>query len=233
LGHGKGSGGGARGRSTPFYIHRLVCAAFCPPPLPGQDDVHHIDANRQNNHYANLAWIAKGENTKLAFVGYTADTAAKVVALWKEGVPDATIAKVLEVGNGVVANILKPFRFDQVDTSGERAAVEEWRPAPGYPGYEISNRGAMRHGAKILAPILMKIGYIQYKPRKDMKTHQEYAHRLVALAFLGDPPAGMVSPNVDHINNVSHDNAVENLRWISHADNLKARYGRRMRLPSL
>lgn len=42
-------------------------------------------------------------------------------------------------------------------------------------------------------------------------------HRLVAMAFLDNPDN---LSDVDHINNDRSDNRVENLRWLSHKDNM-------------
>lgn len=51
-------------------------------------------------------------------------------------------------------------------------------------------------------------------------------HHLLAMAFIPNPRA---LSDVDHINGNRLDNALSNLRWISHANNLrrKASYGRR------
>jgi len=42
-------------------------------------------------------------------------------------------------------------------------------------------------------------------------------HRLVAMAFLDNPDN---LSDVDHINNNRSDNRIENLRWLSHKDNM-------------
>lgn len=45
-------------------IHRIVADHFLSPPRPGQDTVHHIDYDRSNNHYSNLEWLSRSDNTR-------------------------------------------------------------------------------------------------------------------------------------------------------------------------
>lgn len=56
-------------------------------------------------------------------------------------------------------------------------------------------------------------GYLSVK-LKDNKNHR--VHRLVASAFYGDNP----TKEVDHINGIRDDNRVENLRWVTHRENV-------------
>ena len=42
-------------------IHRLVLENFDRMPL-NNEECHHIDANRQNNHLSNLKWVTRQEN---------------------------------------------------------------------------------------------------------------------------------------------------------------------------
>lgn len=43
-----------------YYVHRLVAAAFLPPPIGAQ--VNHIDLNKRNNHLSNLEWATAKSN---------------------------------------------------------------------------------------------------------------------------------------------------------------------------
>ncbi len=45
------------------YIHRLVAEAFVPGYFEGAE-VHHIDFNKENNHYTNLMWVSHQQNMK-------------------------------------------------------------------------------------------------------------------------------------------------------------------------
>lgn len=43
------------------YLHRLVCEAFNGPPMPGQV-CRHLDGDKTNNDFTNLAWGTQAEN---------------------------------------------------------------------------------------------------------------------------------------------------------------------------
>lgn len=45
-------------------VHRIVCSLFNGPPQEGQDQVRHIDGNKRNNHYLNLAWGDQMDNER-------------------------------------------------------------------------------------------------------------------------------------------------------------------------
>lgn len=49
-------------RPVTVLVHRLVAAAFLPPPMPGQDCVCHIDDNPANNSPSNLFWGTNSDN---------------------------------------------------------------------------------------------------------------------------------------------------------------------------
>lgn len=61
-------------------------------------------------------------------------------------------------------------------------------------------------------------GYSRLRIYYDGRYRNYRVHRLVAEAFLENPHD---LAEVDHINRHRHDNRVENLRWVSHAQNMK------------
>lgn len=112
----------------------------------------------------------------------------------------------------------------------ERA--EAWRPVKGYEGcYEVSDRGRVRSLSRTICFMdkqrlikgrIMKLGVHTHGYRSvglrlngNVKTH--VVHRLVLLSFHPERLPGM---EVDHINNIRHDNRLENLRWVSRAQNM-------------
>jgi hypothetical protein len=48
-------------KTNSIGVHRLVALAFV-PKLPDQNEVHHIDKNRQNNDVSNLQWVSFEEH---------------------------------------------------------------------------------------------------------------------------------------------------------------------------
>lgn len=57
-----------------------------------------------------------------------------------------------------------------------------------------------------------------YKITINYKSY--YVHRLIAKYFVPNPEN---KPFVDHINRNTHDNRAENLRWVTHTENMNNR----------
>ena len=112
---------------------------------------------------------------------------------------------------------------------------EEWRKVIGFEGYEVSNRGRVRSvdrfvangrgvrtcSGKLLKAQRSKQGYMEVNLYENGESHRKQVRRLVAEAFIPCPDS---SYEVDHINLVRDDNRVENLRWLSHQDNVARVY---------
>ena len=124
---------------------------------------------------------------------------------------------------------------------------EIWKPVVGYGGrYMVSNMGrimSMRerkyHTKKgyvtkkvryILRPVIFNLSPAAVKARKtslrsysmvtlckDGLRKNIYVHRLVADAFLGVKPKGLVT---DHINGDKYDNRLCNLRYVTTRENI-------------
>ena len=99
-----------------------------------------------------------------------------------------------------------------------KSQMEEWKECykSDYATYSISNQGRVRNDTRgnILAPRTHNKGYLAVSMGKGK---QALIHRLVATAFLPNPEG---YPDVDHKNRDKKDNRVENLRWISHSNNM-------------
>lgn len=98
--------------------------------------------------------------------------------------------------------------------------IEEFRDVVGYEDlYEVSNEGRVRNKntGKIKKPCKDKDGYLQVDLYKDGERKHKSIHRLVARAFLPNPNSEF---EVDHIDKNRTNNNVDNLRWVSHQENI-------------
>lgn len=114
----------------------------------------------------------------------------------------------------------KEYAVDTIaDLEGER-----WAQIDSKGKYYISTHGRVKsyqgRYAKLLKPYTNQRGYL----RVDINTttRRTYlVHQLVALAFIpNDNP--IEKDTVDHIDLDKTNNCIDNLRWLSRADNVKA-----------
>ncbi len=122
---------------------------------------------------------------------------------------------------------------------------EIWRDIEGYEGlYQVSNLGSMKscdkivkfkNGGKreykslILKPTVANTGYFVVSLHKNNKRNLVLIHRLVAKAFIPNPER---KPEVNHKNGIKTDNRVENLEWVTGAENKKHAYDTNLRKSS-
>ncbi len=113
---------------------------------------------------------------------------------------------------------------------------ETWKDIPGYEGiYQASTLGNIRT-VEGKTTFSKKHGIRRWKSRilkgrgdnpntgkrvnlyKDGSAKEFLVARLVAITFLGNPPEGFT---VNHIDGNRMNNAIENLEWLSLADNIR------------
>lgn len=114
----------------------------------------------------------------------------------------------------------------------------QWRAIEGYEGYyEVSNTGEVRSvnriipdkklGTKYLKGKIMKLsenkdkkrggqGYLVVNLRKNHTSTVIQVHRLVANAFIENPNN---LPTVNHKDGNKHNNSMDNLEWVTYAEN--------------
>lgn len=85
--------------------------------------------------------------------------------------------------------------------------------------YEVSENGDVRriNNHHIIKPALHKSGYHMIRLRHCGKTITEYAHRLVAMAFIPNPDGYEL---VNHKDENRQNNAVSNLEWCDRRYNM-------------
>ena len=108
---------------------------------------------------------------------------------------------------------------------------EIWKPIKNYEGYyEISNLGRVKsldrfikqkdhfiHRRECIKQSRIDFnGYYVVTLCKDRKSVSTYIHRLLAEAFIPNPDN---KPCVDHINTITTDNSLENLRLVTAEEN--------------
>lgn len=108
---------------------------------------------------------------------------------------------------------------------------EQWRDIKGYEGlYQVSNQGRIKgfrvkdgfvgfkivDEGKVMSLINKENGYKYITLVKDGTRKNYYIHRLVAQAFIGDIPTGLV---VNHIDHNRGNNCVDNLEIITQMQN--------------
>ena len=99
--------------------------------------------------------------------------------------------------------------------------MEEWKNIN--KEYEISNLGRIRrtknNRTKYLKPEVLKKGYLRVSIWENGTRKRILVHRLVAQMFI--PNKDKTKTQIDHINNNTSDNRVENLRWVTPKENVQ------------
>lgn len=116
---------------------------------------------------------------------------------------------------------------------GSENREEVWKDVPGWEGlYQVSDRGRVKSLARdyticnvavvhkqeaLLKQHPGKFGYQLVELNYNGKAKCYPVHRLVAMAFIPNPEN---KPHVDHIDTITSNNSVENLRWVTPKENV-------------
>ena len=100
---------------------------------------------------------------------------------------------------------------------------EEFKPVNEFPDYCVSNCGRVYSvkSQRFIGSLNKKIGYITVSLNEGKKTKTTYIHTLVMKHF-GEPKPPP-DYEIDHINKDKTNNNINNLRWVSHQENLMNR----------
>jgi transcriptional regulator of met regulon len=100
--------------------------------------------------------------------------------------------------------------------------MEEWKSISYREDYEVSNFGNCRRKKSngdyyYITPTIQRYKFLSFWSKKEKKYHKKTLHSLVAEAFLGERPEGLV---IDHIDRDKLNNNVSNLRYITNQENI-------------
>lgn len=103
----------------------------------------------------------------------------------------------------------------------------EWRTIEEAPDYEVSDTGSVRRvvdsrrapAGAVLRPRVDRGGYISYSLCTPAGRRNMLAHRLVAKAFIGQPPT--TKSDINHLDGVKSNNSVGNLEWCDRSRNIR------------
>jgi NUMOD4 motif/HNH endonuclease len=114
---------------------------------------------------------------------------------------------------------------------------EQWKPVPGWDGYEVSDLGRVRSldrilpGGQFCAGTVLKQspdsrGYMRVSLQRGRKSSTKRVHVLVMEAFAGPRPAGM---HILHKDDDKSRNDINSLRYGTGSENEREKKGERER----
>jgi hypothetical protein len=217
------------GKEYKKLLHRLVAITYISNP-ENKATVNHIDGNKYNNNVKNLEWLTQQEQVKHVIennLKKKKQHRSPIVRITKDGlvthydgVLDASIKENINQPNitrwltGTRNPLDKSKWLYKSDYEMKDKNVEKWKEViidTKKTGYFISDKGRLKYNNVIRKGAVLSCGYHHYSMTINGIKKHYISHRLVAIAFLEEPPIKNMS--VDHINRIREDNRVENLRW--------------------
>lgn len=238
-----------------WLVHRVVKLTFDGLPKdPNMWLVHHRDGNKENNRLDNLDFVNSSLNVQHSYANpsrrFGGPKMWKPVEWrpvgsqdWRE-CPSVTVAA---QQFGVAActmsrwcrskHVRNGFEFRLQDIKQDALPGEEWRtirdPATGMelPGRMVSSHGRVMllHGF-VYRGYMEEQGYFQTSITSNGISTKQSVHRLVASTFLG-PPKTKRAIYINHKDGDKGNNAVQNLEYVTHAENVAHHFARAGRTP--
>ncbi|CAE7947076.1 unnamed protein product [Symbiodinium sp. KB8] len=239
-------------QKTFYLVHRLVAAAFIgAPPDPSRWQVNHLDGDPSNNNVTNLQYASNSENVRHSWVTNASRKSTGMPILWRPFGEASTYcasqreayrllgvrpSSVFACCSGSMAKVCGNGRSYELRRLQLQSMPEElWRAAiypcerEAVPNLVVSNHGRVspikgQEPRGISFGYHMRDGYhaVTRAGRKFL------VHRLVAGTFLGEPPSpGM---QVNHKDSDRGNNHVDNLEYVTAAQNTQHAHAQRMKL---
>jgi hypothetical protein len=111
-------------------------------------------------------------------------------------------------------------------------STERRLPIDGHEGYSVSDHGRVRSEpraiqyangkvchlkGRVMRPARKPLGHLSVCLYAECKAKRAHVHRLVALAFIGEPPTPL--HEVAHNDGNASNNMLSNLRWATRSEN--------------
>ena len=228
-----------------WLVHRIVKITF--HGLPKNQEawqVHHVDGNKGNNCLDNLEYVTPSENNRHSFSCPSRRSSGPAQSKpvlwrpvgsmsWRTNPSAAALAEQLGMCKYTVAKRCRKessakgyeFRYQDQDLSVLALPGEEWRPmvdprsGEQVSGRMVSSFGRIRSQTGLIGKgTLTAEGYYRTAVKGGLCYRNVYVHRLIAFVFVG-PPASVHQTCVNHKDLDKGNNAVENLEWVSPAEN--------------
>ena len=230
-----------------FAVHRIVAFAFLGPPTEFLAwYVHHRDGDAANNRLDNLIYVTNSQNVQSSYDQNPdrgrAGRAMSIPVMWrKSGQTEGwnTCPSIKAAAEELCISRSKlslhcregtPIEGYEVQfappTELEVLDGEKWLPMKSprtrrdVAGRQISSYGRIKASNGLISRgCRVKAGYFRARIQDHYDRHAVYIHSLVAYNFLGPPPSSQHS-QVNHKDLNPGNNHVENLEYVTPAENI-------------